>query len=100
MTQFEAPPTYDIDGQVVILDSDLARVFDVETKALNQQVKRYKARIEDGGAFKLTPMQCSDLKSQNVTASSSDQHFGRRTPPRVFTQKFVTTNLFDEGFER
>ena len=100
MTPFDAPPTYEIDGQLVILDSDLAHVFDVPTKALNQQVTRNKEKFEDGGAFKLTAEQWADLKSQNVTAtenlksqnvtaSSGDQHGGRRTPPRVFTEEGV-----------
>ena len=90
MTDFSAPQTYFIRNQYVILDSDLAELFDVKTKALNQQVTRNKAKFPDDFAFKLTPDEWKNLKSQNVTSTDEPRHGGRRTPPRAFSEEGVT----------
>jgi hypothetical protein len=57
-------------GQRVILDSDLAVLYGVPTKVLNQGVRRNAERFPDDFAFQLTPQEFTNLKSQFVTASS------------------------------
>ena len=61
----------DVTGTRVVLDQDLARFFDVETRVLNQSVKRHLERFPKGWTFQLTKAQFDDLKSQDVI--SSDQ---------------------------
>jgi hypothetical protein len=73
-----------IRGQRVILDADLAALYGVTTKPLNQQVTRNKDRFPDDFAYQLTPQEFSNLKSQIVTSSSG--HGGRRKRPWVFTE--------------
>ena len=75
----------------VVLDQDLARFFDVETRVLNQSVKRHLERFPKGWAFQLTKAQFDDLKSQDVI--SSGQWGGRRSPPRAFTEHGVVTGM-------
>lgn len=72
-------------GHRVILDEDLADLYGVETKALNQAVKRNEDRFPEDFAFQLTDQEWENLKSQNVTSSWG----GRRTPPHVFTEHGV-----------
>ena len=76
-----------IRGQKVMLDSDLAELYGVQTKALNQAVKRHSARFPDDFAFQLTRQEFTNLKSQSVTSSSD--WGGRRTPPYAFTEQGV-----------
>lgn len=71
--------------QQVVLDSDLAEFYGVETKALNQAVERNRDRFPEDFAFRLTPDEARSLRSQNVTSNSG--RGGRRTPPRVFTEQ-------------
>ncbi len=71
-------------GQRVMLDSDLADLYGVPTKALNQAVDRNEERFPDDFSFRLAPLEFSNLKSQIVTSSLA--HGGRRKPPRVFTE--------------
>ena len=73
-----------IRGQRVMLDADLARLYGVTTKALNQAVKRNAERFPEDFAFLLTAEEVKNLKSQIVT--SSLEHGGRRKPPRAFTE--------------
>jgi len=73
-------------GRSVILDSDLASYFEVETRVLNQAVKRNEDRFE-GYAFQLNAREIKRLKSQGVMASEG--RGGRRTPPWVFTEHGV-----------
>lgn len=77
----------DVSGARVVLDQDLARFFDVETRVLNQSVKRHLERFPKGWAFQLTKAQFDDLKSQDVI--SSGQWGGRRSPPWAFTEHGV-----------
>lgn len=74
-------------GQRVMLDSDLARMYGVATKVLNQAVKRNSKRFPEDFAFPLTLQEVSDLKSQFVTSSLG--HGGRRKVPWVFTEHGV-----------
>ena len=56
-----------IRGQKVILDSDLAELYGVETKVLNQAVSRNLDRFPDDFMFRLSKEEFDDLKSQFVT---------------------------------
>jgi ORF6N domain len=75
---------YMIRGQRVMIDSDLAEVYQVETKRLNEQVKRNLSRFPEDFMFQLTEEEVANLKSQFATSKS--QHGGRRTLPYVFTE--------------
>lgn len=60
---------YQIRGEKIMLDFDLAGLYDVETKALNQAVKRNITRFPEDFMFQLTPTEYKHLKSQIVTSS-------------------------------
>ena len=70
-------------GQRVMLDSDLARIYGVELKRLNEQVKRNEARFPCDFAFQLDRQEFAILKSQNATSSF---HGGKRKLPWAFTE--------------
>jgi hypothetical protein len=70
-----------------MLDSDLARLYGVSTKALNQAIARNPMRFPADFSFRLTVQEVTNLKSQFVTSSLG--HGGRRKPPRVFTEQGV-----------
>jgi len=72
-----------IRGQRVMLDSDLAVIYGVATKQLNQALKRNLRRFPKDFAFQITRPEFTNLKSQIVTSSS---HGGRRKLPWVFTE--------------
>ena len=69
-------------GQKVILDADLARIYGVPTKRLNEQVRRNTDRFPPDFAFVLTDQEVTNLRSQFATGS----HGGRRYRPYVFTE--------------
>jgi hypothetical protein len=69
-------------GQRVLLDAQLARLYGVETKRLNEQVKRNQKRFPADFAFVLTTQEFTHLKPQ-IAASSWG---GRRKLPTVFTE--------------
>jgi len=73
-----------IRGENVILDSDLAKLYDVETRRLNEQVRRNIEKFPDDFMFQLTKEEFENLKSQIATSSSS--WGGRRKLPFVFTE--------------
>ena len=83
---------YLIRGQRVMLDSDLAAIYQVTTKRLNEQLRRNRARFPEDFAFQLTPEESSNLRSQFATSSlrsqivTSSSHGGRRYRPWVFTE--------------
>ena len=58
-----------IRGQRVMLDSDLAKIYGVTTKQLNQQFKRNRGRFPEDFAFALTDKEVVQMRSQNVTSS-------------------------------
>lgn len=62
-------------GQRIILDADLARLYGVTTKRFNEAFKRNRARFPVDFAFRLTPAEFSNLKSQFVTTRSQDIDF-------------------------
>jgi hypothetical protein len=78
---------YIIRGQKVMLDSDLANLYGVETKQLNRQVRRNNIRFPDDFMFELNKEEFENLKCQNGTSSS--EYGGRRKQPLVFTENGV-----------
>lgn len=75
-----------IRGHNVMLDQDLAQLYEVETRALVQAVKRNVERFPEDFMFQLTPEEFNILRSQSVTSS---QWGGRRYPPYAFTEQGV-----------
>lgn len=75
---------YVIRGQRVMLDSDLANLYQVETKALNQAVKRNLDRFPADFMFRLSNEEYSSLKSQFVTSKTI--RGGKQKLPLVFTE--------------
>ncbi len=80
---------FTIRGLQVILDSDLADLYQVPTGRVNEQVKRNKERFPDDFTFQLTEYEWVNLKSQNAISSWG----GRRTLPFVFTEQGVLLYL-------
>lgn len=76
---------YEIRGQQVMLDRDLAELYGVETRILNQGVKRNIKRFPDDFMFQLKQEEWEILKSQFVISSWG----GARTLPYVFTEQGV-----------
>jgi len=76
---------YEIRGCKVMLDSDLADLYEIETKALNQAVKRNPARFPANFMFQLTKEEWQSLRSQFVTFKSDI----RKYAPYVFTEQGV-----------
>ncbi len=71
-------------GEKVILDSDLATLYGVETRRLNEQVRRNIDKFPGDFMFQLTKEEFENLKSQFATSSST--WGGRRKLPLVFTE--------------
>lgn len=78
---------YLIRGQKVMIDRDLAEMYGVETRALNQAIKRNEKRFPSDFMFKMTSEELSDWISQNVI--SNRERMGLRKPPNVFTEQGV-----------
>jgi ORF6N domain len=76
---------YVVRGEKVILDEDLAEMYKVETRRLNEQVKRNSKRFPKDFMFTLTTKEYENLKSQNATSSWG----GRRKLPNAFTEQGV-----------
>ena len=74
-------------GFQVMLDSDLAEIYEVETKAFNRAVKRNVERFPDSFRFQLTENEYENLRSQIGTSSG---HGGRRYLPYAFTEQGVS----------
>jgi hypothetical protein len=90
-------------GQKVILDTDLAALYEVPTKRLNEQIKRNADRFPEDFMFRLTGQEWDHLKSQIATSSAQEiesagdelamrsqiattSHGGRRKLPHAFTE--------------
>jgi ORF6N domain len=76
---------YIIRGHKVMLDEDLAELYGVETRRLNEQVKRNIERFPDDFMIGLNKNEFENLKSQNATSSWG----GRRKLPNAFTEHGV-----------
>ena len=80
----------------MLIDADLAALYDVDTRRLNEQVKRNRERFPKDFIFELTSDEFANLKSQFATSSltgtgSSAGHGGRRKLPLAFTEHGATT---------
>jgi hypothetical protein len=82
-------------NQKVLMDSDLAELYGVETKRLNEQVKRNLERFPEDFMFQLTEEEWENLKSQFATSSESSLYKesntwgGRRNRPFMFSEQGV-----------
>ena len=76
---------YDVRGEMVMLDFDLAFLYEVGTKSLNQAVKRNIERFPEDFMFELTIEEFENLRSQIVTSS----YGGTRYMPFAFTEQGV-----------
>ena len=97
-TEPALPKIYALRKQKVVLDSDLAALFGVETKVFNQAIRRNAGRFPLDFAFQITREEVTNLKSQFVTSSSVPEevlrsqsvtlkeHGGARYLPWVFTE--------------
>ena len=74
-------------GQQVMLDRDIAALYGVETRRLNEQVKRNIERFPTDFMFQLTENEYKNLMSQFATSSS--EHGGVRKMPYVFTEEGI-----------
>jgi ORF6N domain len=93
ITKVQLPPVegvfskiYLLRNQKVLLDEDLAIMYGVATRALNQAVRRNADRFPEDFMFQLSEDEYSNLKSQFVTSSWG----GRRKPPLAFTEQGVS----------
>ena len=78
---------YLIRGQKVMLDMDLAELYQVETKRLNEQVKRNSLRFPKDFMFRLTNKEWNSLRSQIATSNTGKG--GARYLPTAFTEQGV-----------
>lgn len=74
---------FEIRGQKVMLDRDLAQMYGVETKRLNEQIKRNMKRFPEDFMFQLTKEEFHNLKSQFATSSWG----GTRKLPKFLRNK-------------
>ncbi|MCD0489361.1 ORF6N domain-containing protein [Pedobacter sp. MC2016-14] len=77
---------YVIRNQKIMLDEDLAELYGVETRRLNEQVRRNPDRLPEDFFFTLNVQEFADLKSQNATSSWG----GQRKLPNAFTEHGVS----------
>lgn len=83
---------YVVRNQQVMIDNDLAMLYQVETRTLNQAVKRNITRFPERFRFQLTREEYENLKSQFVISSldgENKKYGGRRTLPYVFTEQGI-----------
>jgi phage regulator Rha-like protein len=73
----------EIRGQKVLLDSDVAKIYDVETKRINEAVKNNPEKFPDGYIIELDNEEWKNLKSKISTSSWG----GKRKLPKAFTEK-------------
>jgi len=78
---------YLIRGQKVMIDRDLAELYDVETRVLNQAVRRNEKRFPLDFMFQMSREEMEEWKSQIVI--SNKEKMGFRKPPLVFTEQGV-----------
>lgn len=84
LDKLEGPRILVVRGLRVILDEDLARLYGVTTKALNQAVRRNPRRFPAAFVISVASENLTNLKSQNVTSSLA--WGGRRKPAFAFTE--------------
>jgi len=80
---------YTVRGKQVMLDRDLAELYQVKTKVLNQLVKRNQNRFPEDFKFQLTKEELENWRSQFVTSNLDKEKMGLRRRPYVFTESGV-----------
>ena len=80
---------YTIRDKQVMIDSDLAMLYQVETKYLNRQRSRNKDRFPEDFCFQLNKEEYEFLRCQNVTSKKESGSGGRRYMPYVFTEQGI-----------
>lgn len=80
---------YTFRDQQVMVDSDLARLYQVTTGNLNKAVKRNLSRFPEHFRFQLTEHEYKNLRFQNGSPSSNNNYGGRRYMPYVFTEQGI-----------
>lgn len=81
---------YVVRGKQVMLDSDLARLYQVETFNLNKARKRNEKRFPEDFCFQLTKEEYQNLKFQfGISSFEGNEHGGRRTLPYVYTEQGI-----------
>ena len=81
---------YEIRGQRVMLDFDLAQLYEVETKRLNEAVKRNLKRFPDDFMFRLSAAEWESIRAQNVTTSEVNKEMRSQ----IATASFLKSNPY------
>jgi hypothetical protein len=92
-------PVHRVGDESVLLDSDLAALYGVETKVFNQAIRRNRHRFPRDFAFQLTSEEWSALRSQIVTLKPGERGQHRKYLPRVFTEHgaIVAVTILNSG---
>ena len=80
---------YEIRGKQVMLDSDLAKLYQVETKRINEAVKNNPEKFPERFSWILNSIEEENLRSKISTSSHKKNYGGRRYNTRVFTEQGV-----------
>jgi hypothetical protein len=80
---------HEVRGQKVILDFDLSELYDVQTKVLNQAVKRNLQRFPEDFMFQLTENEYESLRSQIVTLKENGRGKHKKYMPFAFTEQGI-----------
>ena len=80
---------YEIRGVQVMLDSDLAKIYQLETKRINEAVKNNPKKFPIRFSFILDADETENLRSKISTSSLENNYGGRRYNPRVFTEQGI-----------
>ncbi len=91
------PLIFSIRGHRVILDADLARLYGVSTRVLNQGVRRNSHRFPDDFAFQLTATEAADLRSQFADLKTDT---GNRSQTVTGSQKHRDPSISPVGIHR
>lgn len=83
---------YELRGQRIMFDFDLAELYQVETRVLNQSVKRNQKRFPADFMFRLSPPEWAKFTDENSSqfVMSSKKHRGSKYLPYVFTEQGVS----------
>ena len=80
---------YEIRGKQVMLDSDLAKLYQVETKRINEAVRNNPEKFPERFSWILTNEEEKKLRSKISTSSQTSKYGGRRYNTKVFTEQGV-----------
>lgn len=80
---------YEVRGKQVMLDSDLAKLYEVETKRINEAVKNNLEKFPNRFSFKLSKTELSNFLVENFDQKNIETRGGRYSNPRFFTEQGV-----------